>query len=53
MSGKSNLHISHFMILYLEDMSWIKALVENLNYMVLENENWAKFTSAQLVGKLN
>lgn len=53
MSGKSNLHICHFMIPYLEDMSWIKALVENLNCMVLENENWAKFSSALLVGKLN
>lgn len=43
MSGKSNLHICHFMILYLEEMNWIKALVENLNCVVLENENWAKF----------
>lgn len=31
MSGKSNLHICHFMVQYLEDMNWIKALVENLN----------------------
>lgn len=32
MSGKGNLHICHFMVLYLEDMNWIKALVENLNW---------------------
>lgn len=36
MSGKGNLHICHFMVLYLEDMNWIKALVENLNWGFLE-----------------
>lgn len=38
MSGKGNLHICHFMVLYLEDMKWIKALMENWRF--LEMKTW-------------
>lgn len=43
MSEESNLHICHLMILYLEDMKWIKALVKKL--WVFRNENCTKFFS--------